>query len=136
MIPTQTKQGTSLQRGKLDMAHAKQNTKSKIVKAHVCTNDTKTHRVTNRHGEPSCLDQTCKGSRSMEHMFSIRVLSPLPLSPKVMYSLELFGVRLENHLRLSVIWREQPKSMSHMFSKPPTCIINERKNGQTVLHWG
>ena len=27
-------------------------------------------------GEPSSLDQPCKGSRTVEHMFSIRVLSP------------------------------------------------------------
>src|SRR6185312_908369 len=52
-----------------------------------------------------------------------------------MYSLELFGVRLENHLRLPVMWRKQPESMSHMFSKPPTRIINERKNGQMVWQW-
>jgi len=47
---------------------------------------------------------------------------PLLLSPKVMYSLPCMGSRLENHLELPVMWREQPESMSHVFSKPPSYI--------------
>src|SRR6185312_4143912 len=45
---------------------------------------------------------------------------PFPLSPNSMYSFERIGVRLENHLSFPVIWREQPESMIHLFSKPPT----------------
>ena len=37
-----------------------------------------------------------------------------------MYSFERIGVRLENHLSFPVMWREQPESMIHLFSKPPT----------------
>ena len=47
------------------------------------------------------------------------------LSPNTMYSFERIGVRLENHLSL---WREQPESMIHLFSKPPTCtsVVRQR----------
>ena len=45
-----------------------------------------------------------------------------------MYSFERIGVRLENHLSFPVMWREQPESMIHLFSKPPTCtsIVRQR----------
>jgi len=49
---------------------------------------------------------------------------PLPLSPNTMYSFVRIGVRLENHLSFSVMWREQPESMIHLFSKPPTSSKN------------
>jgi hypothetical protein len=38
--------------------------------------------------------------------------------PKVIYSLCDRRMRLENHLLFSVMCREQPKSMSHVSSKP------------------
>jgi hypothetical protein len=41
-------------------------------------------------------------------------------SPKVTYSLCDRGVRLENHFLFLVMCREQPESMSHVSSKPPS----------------
>src|ERR1041385_7124334 len=52
---------------------------------------------------------------------------PRPLSPKVMYSLCITGVRLENH----------PESTSQMSSRPPSCKINDEKGGEQMpRHWG
>src|SRR6266542_1242611 len=56
-----------------------------------------------------------------------------PLSLKVMYSLCITGVRLENHLVFPIMCREQPESMSHMSSRPPSCIRNEKSE---TRHWG
>jgi hypothetical protein len=51
-----------------------------------------------------------------------RQLLPLKLSPKVMYSCLIMGSWLENHLVFLVMWREQPKSMSHIFYRAPAYI--------------
>ena len=61
---------------------------------------------------------------------------PLLLSPKVMYSLEHMGVRLENHLELLIMWHEHPESTSHVFSRPPTYISKSAKDEQMAQHWG
>jgi hypothetical protein len=62
---------------------------------------------------------------------------PLPLSPKVIYSLVITGVRLENHRRSPVICQEQPESIKQKPSKPPTCKIkSESEIEQRTQHWG
>jgi hypothetical protein len=62
---------------------------------------------------------------------------PFPLSPKVMYSLVITRVRLENHRRSSVMCREQPESINRKPSMPPTCKIkNQSESEQTTQHWG
>src|SRR6185312_3801601 len=61
---------------------------------------------------------------------------PLPLSPNTMYSFERIGVRLENHLSFPVMWREQPESMIHLFSKPPTCTLVVRQRVSKCLNTG
>ena len=61
---------------------------------------------------------------------------PLLLSPNVMYSLHCMGSRLENHFEHTVMWREQPELMSHVFSRPPTCINRKTWSEQMVQHWG
>src|SRR5579859_44693 len=61
---------------------------------------------------------------------------PRPLSLKVMYSLHITGVRLENQRELPVMCREQPESMSQMSSRPPSCKINDEKSEQMPRHWG
>ena len=60
----------------------------------------------------------------------------LPLSPKMMYSLWRVGVRLEKHLSFPVIWREQPESMIHLFSKPPACTSVVRQRVSKCLNTG
>jgi hypothetical protein len=52
------------------------------------------------------------------------------LIPNVMYSLPIMESRLENHLSLMVMWHEQPESMSHMFSRPSSCINRKTWGGQ------
>src|SRR5579859_918700 len=59
-----------------------------------------------------------------------------PLSPKVMYSLRITGVRLENQYELLVMCHEQPESMSEMSSRPSSCKINDEKSEQMPRHWG
>jgi hypothetical protein len=62
---------------------------------------------------------------------------PFPLSPKVMYSLVITRVRLENHRRSPVMCREQPESINQKPSMPPTCKIkNESESEQRTQHWG
>ena len=61
---------------------------------------------------------------------------PLPLSPNTIYSFERIGVRLENHLSFSVIWREQLESMIHLFSKPPACTSVARQRVSKCLNTG
>jgi len=61
---------------------------------------------------------------------------PLLLSPNVMYSLHCTGSRLENYFELPVMWREQPESMSHMFSRPSSCINRRTRDEQMAQHWG
>jgi hypothetical protein len=62
---------------------------------------------------------------------------PFPLSPKVMYSLVITGVRLENHRRSPVMCREQPESINQKPSMPPTYKIkNESESEQRTQHWG
>jgi hypothetical protein len=46
---------------------------------------------------------------------------PFPLSPKVMYSLVITRVRLENHLRSSVMCREQPELINQKSSNSLAC---------------
>jgi hypothetical protein len=55
-------------------------------------------------------------------------------SPKVTYSLCDRGVKLENHFLFPVICREQPESMSHVYSKPPsiTYIGREEVDGSVL----
>ena len=53
-----------------------------------------------------------------------------------MYSFERIGVRLENHLSFPVMWREQPESMIHLFSKPPTCTSVVRQRVSKCLNTG
>src|SRR6266511_1510638 len=78
---------------------------------------------------------TCRLVFFFKDAFSHLLTLPRPLSPKVMYSLCITGVRLENHLVFPVLCREQPESMSHMSSTPPSCIRNE-KSEQMPRHWG
>src|SRR5579883_889382 len=62
---------------------------------------------------------------------------PRPLSPKVMYSLCITGVRLENHRELLVMCREHPESMSQTSSRPPSCKINDERGGEHMpQQWG
>jgi hypothetical protein len=62
---------------------------------------------------------------------------PFPLSPKVMYSFVITGVRLENHRRSPVMCREQPESINQKPSMPPTCKIkNESESEQRTQHSG
>jgi hypothetical protein len=57
---------------------------------------------------------------------SFTLMTPVPstlpflLSPKVTYSLCNRGVRLENNFLFLVMCHEQPESMSHVSSKPPS----------------
>ena len=53
-----------------------------------------------------------------------------------MYSLWRVGVRLENHLSFPVIWCEQPESMIHLFSKPPTYTSVVRQRVSKCLNTG
>jgi hypothetical protein len=60
---------------------------------------------------------------------------PFPLSPKVMYSLVITRVRLENHHQSPVMCREQPESINQKPSMPPTCKIkNESESEQKTQH--
>jgi hypothetical protein len=52
-----------------------------------------------------------------------------------MYSLPIMGSRLENHIVLLVVWREQPESMSHVFSRPPYYINKRTWGEQMAQHW-
>jgi hypothetical protein len=47
--------------------------------------------------------------------------------PKATYSLCDRGVRLENHFLFPVMCHEQPESMSHVSSKPPSITYIGRK---------
>jgi hypothetical protein len=53
-------------------------------------------------------------------MMSVPSTLPFLSSPKVTYSLCDRRVRLESHFLALVKCREQPKSMSHLFSRPPS----------------
>jgi hypothetical protein len=50
------------------------------------------------------------------------------LSLRVMYSLTCTRLRLENHLRLPVMWRKHSES----FSSPPTCSIESHRIGKRL----
>jgi hypothetical protein len=58
----------------------------------------------------------------------------LLIIPKVTYSLCDREIRLENYFLSPVMCREQPESMSHMFSKPLsiTYIGQEKVNGSVL----
>ena len=61
---------------------------------------------------------------------------PFPLSPNIMYFFERIGVRLENYLSFPVMWREQPESIIHLFSKPQTCTSVVRQRVSKYLNTG
>jgi hypothetical protein len=65
---------------------------------------------------------TLQDKTSLTQMVPWESTLPLLLSLNVMYSLHYTRSRLENHFELLVMWREQPESMSHVFSRPPYCI--------------
>jgi hypothetical protein len=60
---------------------------------------------------------------------------PLDLSSNVMYFLRITGSRPENHLLLPIMWREQPESKSHLFSRPPSYINRNTWGEQMAQHW-
>jgi hypothetical protein len=71
---------------------------------------------------------------------SFTLMTPVPStlpflsSPKVTYSLCDRGVRLENYFLFSVMCHEQPESMSHVSSKPPSITyIEQEKVDDSVL---
>jgi hypothetical protein len=57
---------------------------------------------------------------------------PFPLSPKVMYSLVITGVRLENHLGSLVKCREQPESVNQNPSMPPTRKMKNKSESEKM----
>jgi hypothetical protein len=61
---------------------------------------------------------------------------PLLLSPNVMYSLHCTGSRLENHFELLIMWHKQPESISHVFSRPLSCINRKTWDEQMAQQWG
>jgi hypothetical protein len=61
---------------------------------------------------------------------------PFPLSPNVMYSLVIIGMRLENHLRSQVMCREQPELTNQKPSMPPICKIKTRVRVSKRLNTG
>jgi hypothetical protein len=71
---------------------------------------------------------------------SFTLMTPVPStlpflsSPKVTYSLCDRGMWLENYFLFPIMSREQPKSMSHVSSKPPsiTYIGRERVDGSVL----
>jgi hypothetical protein len=67
-------------------------------------------------------------------MMSVPSTLPFLSSPKVTYSLCDRGVRLENHFLFLIMCHEQPESMSHMSSKPPsiTYIGREKVDGSVL----
>jgi hypothetical protein len=52
---------------------------------------------------------------------------PFLSSPKVTYFLRDRGVRLEKHFLFPVMCHEQPESMSHVSSKPPSITYTGRE---------
>src|SRR5579883_2708287 len=87
-----------------------------------------------------CKESTKMTSLNTNPSFTLKdptdLTLPRPLSPKVMYSLRITGVRLENQRELSIMCHEQPESTSQMFSRPPSCKINNEKSEQMPRHWG
>jgi hypothetical protein len=75
-----------------------------------------------------------KVKKSFTMMMPVPSTLPFLSSPKVTYFLCDRGVRLENHFLSPVMCPEQPNSMSHMFSKPPsiTYIGREEVDGSVV----
>jgi hypothetical protein len=69
---------------------------------------------------------------SLTRMIPRESTLPLLLSPNVLYSLHCTRSRLENHFELLIMWRKQSESMSHVFSRPPSCI--NRKHGMSKWH--
>src|SRR5579883_3049796 len=61
---------------------------------------------------------------------------PRPLSPKVMYSLCITGVRLENHCELPVMCLEHPESTSQTSSRPPSCTSTTKRAVSKCLDTG
>jgi hypothetical protein len=75
-----------------------------------------------------------KVKQSFTLMMSVPSTLPFLSSLKVTYSLCDRGVRLENHFLFLVMCREQPESMSHMSSKPPSITyIGREKVNDSVL---
>jgi hypothetical protein len=60
-------------------------------------------------------------------MMSVPGTLPFLSSSKVTYSLCDRGVRLESHFLFSVMYREQPESMSHVSFKHPSITYTERE---------
>jgi hypothetical protein len=75
-----------------------------------------------------------KVKQSFILMTSVPSTLPFLSSPKVTYSLCDRGVRLENHFLFLVMCHEQPESMSHVSSKPPsiTYIGQENVDGSVL----
>jgi hypothetical protein len=65
-------------------------------------------------------ERLIKVKQSFTLMTSVASTLPFLSSSKVTYSLCGRGVRLENHFLFLVICVEQPESMSHVSSKPPS----------------
>src|SRR5579883_1164447 len=61
---------------------------------------------------------------------------PRPLSPKVMYSLCITGVRLENHRELPVMCCEHLESTSQTSSRPPSCTSTTKRAVSKCLDTG
>jgi hypothetical protein len=65
---------------------------------------------------------------------TVVITLPFLSSLKVTYSLCDRGVRLENHFLFLVICLEQPESMSHLSSKPPSITyIGQEEVDDSVL---
>jgi hypothetical protein len=73
---------------------------------------------------------TFKVKQSFTLMTPVPSILPFLSSPKVTYSLCDRGVRLENHFLFLVMCHEQPKSMSHVSSKPPSITYIGREKAR------
>jgi hypothetical protein len=69
-----------------------------------------------------------KVKQSFTLMTSVPSTLPFLSSPKVTYSLCDRGVKLENYFLFPVMCHEQPESMSHVSSKPPSITYIRREN--------
>jgi hypothetical protein len=82
------------------------------------------HQISLRAHECSCY------GKSYDHQHTSSTQKSHKLNPTRIKHIKGMGVRLENHLAIPVMCRQQPEYMSHMFSNPPSNTYMGRKNGR------
>jgi hypothetical protein len=74
------------------------------------------------------LDECSCYEKSYDYLMSQTLRKTTNQIPTRIKHMKSMGVRLENHLAIPVMCQEQPESINHMFSRPPSITYIGQEN--------